>query len=489
MDYPKSVPNIGLVDGHFVDENPVTGQIGSLIPAAWGDAITQEVLNVIKGAGMVPDEANVSQLLSAVLAIAASDFKKSVRAATTGPIALSGVQAVDGVVLVAGDRVLVKNQANAAQNWIYIVAAGAWVRAQDANESEECTPGHLVSVQAGTVNAGSIWQLSNTTPPVLGTTALNFVLALGKTGVAAGTYRQVVVDASGRVTAGANPTTLAGYGINDAYTKAQSDAALALRAALESPALTGAPTAPTAPKSANNTQIANTAFVKAAIAELVASSPAALDTLYELAAALGNDPNFAATMANALARKADAATTLAGYGILDAVSFANKALMADAEGGVDNAKWVTPAGVSVAISTALAGSIGFFATNISPGGWIKANGAAVSRTTYARLFNVIGTTFGAGNGTTTFQLPDMRGLFLRGWDDGRGIDGGRPFGSYQDDSYKSHAHDLLVYSTDTQGSKAADSNGGGTMSTTTTEFSGGWETRPRNLALLACIKY
>lgn len=80
-------------------------------------------------------------------------------------------------------------------------------------------------------------------------------------------------------------------------------AALALKAPLASPALTGAPTAPTAAQTVNNTQIATTAFVKAAIAALVNSSPAALDTLKELADALGNDANFAATMTNALAGK------------------------------------------------------------------------------------------------------------------------------------------------------------------------------------------
>ncbi|CGL13713.1 Gifsy-2 prophage tail fiber protein [Salmonella enterica subsp. enterica serovar Typhi] len=79
--------------------------------------------------------------------------------------------------------------------------------------------------------------------------------------------------------------------------------ALALKAPLLSPALTGTPTAPTAAQSVNNTQIATTAFVKSAIAAMVGSAPAALDTLNELAAALGNDPNFATTMLNALAGK------------------------------------------------------------------------------------------------------------------------------------------------------------------------------------------
>ncbi|AKA25479.1 phage tail protein [Pseudomonas chlororaphis] len=99
--------------------------------------------------------------------------------------------------------------------------------------------------------------------------------------------------------------------------KDSTEAALAAKAPLASPAFTGSPTVPTAPAGNNTTQAANTAFVKAAIAALVGSSPAALDTLNELAAALGNDPNFATTMTNALAGKAAKATTLAGYGITD----------------------------------------------------------------------------------------------------------------------------------------------------------------------------
>ncbi|MGR3893014.1 tail fiber protein [Pseudomonas sp. 1176_21] len=231
MDYPKSVPNIGLVDGHFVDENPVTGQIGSLIPAAWGDSITQEILNVIKGAGLVPDESNVAQLLQAVTSISASDYKRSVRCATTGPIALSGLQTIDGVTVTAGDRVLVKDQTNAAQNWIYTAGVGAWVRAQDANESIECTPGHVVPVQSGTNNALSAWQLSNTAVPTLGTTPLVFIKVRGKI-VAPGTYGKVTVDEQGRVTAGTNPSTLAGHNITDTYTKTEVEALLSKASAL-----------------------------------------------------------------------------------------------------------------------------------------------------------------------------------------------------------------------------------------------------------------
>lgn len=69
MDYPKSVPNVGLVNGKFVDENTTTGQVGSLIPAAWGSAVTDELLAVIRGAGIEPSEAAHDQLLEALRAI------------------------------------------------------------------------------------------------------------------------------------------------------------------------------------------------------------------------------------------------------------------------------------------------------------------------------------------------------------------------------------------------------------------------------------
>jgi microcystin-dependent protein len=79
----------------------------------------------------------------------------------------------------------------------------------------------------------------------------------------------------------------------------------------------------------------------------------------------------------------------------------------------------------------ITGQVAYFAVSSAPTGWLKANGALVSRTTYATLFAAVGTTFGVGDGSTTFALPDMRGEFPRGWDDGRGVDSGRVFGSAQ----------------------------------------------------------
>lgn len=86
------------------------------------------------------------------------------------------------------------------------------------------------------------------------------------------------------------------------------------------------------------------------------------------------------------------------------------------------------------------GMIAPFAMTSPPTGWLKANGAAVSRATYAALFAAIGTAHGAGNGSTTFNLPDLRGEFIRGLDDGRGVDSGRTLGSSQADMIEAHEH-------------------------------------------------
>jgi hypothetical protein len=112
------------------------------------------------------------------------DWKASVRAATIANISLSGTQTVDGVALVAGDRVLVKAQTSGAQNGIYVVAVGSWGRAADASDSFEVTSGMTVPVEAGSTLAGTIWLLTTANPLVLDTT----VLAFSQIGAAGATY-------------------------------------------------------------------------------------------------------------------------------------------------------------------------------------------------------------------------------------------------------------------------------------------------------------
>ncbi|EEW2717209.1 TPA: phage tail protein [Escherichia coli] len=183
--------------------------------------------------------------------------------------------------------------------------------------------------------------------------------------------------------------------------------ALALKAPLSSPALTGTPTAPTAAQSVNNTQIATTAFVKSAIAAMVGSAPAALDTLNELAAALGNDPNFATTMLNALAGKQpldNTLTNLSGKDVTGLLTY-----LGLGEGSA------LPVGVPVPWPSAT-----------PPTGWLKCNGAAFSAKEYPELAKAY----------PTNKLPDLRGEFIRGWDDERGVDSGRTLLSAQGDAIR-----------------------------------------------------
>ncbi|VVN93206.1 phage tail protein [Pseudomonas fluorescens] len=196
------------------------------------------------------------------------------------------------------------------------------------------------------------------------------------------------------------------------------------------------------------------------------------------------------------------------------------------------------------------GRIGTFAMATPPAGWFRANGAAVSRTVYSALFAKIGTTYGAGDGVSTFNLPDPRGKFIRVLDDGRGIDVGRVLGSLQADEIRSHNHSgsaanggahvhtataTATASSDDQGEHTHTVSGSTTNSpnsgfageignttdgssfTTnaagahahnisvavgvtvaaapdhshaiTVGYTGGAETRPQNIAFLACIKY
>lgn len=143
------------------------------------------------------------------------------------------------------------------------------------------------------------------------------------------------------------------------------------------------------------------------------------------------------------------------------------------------------------------GAIQVFAMSTPPTGWLSCDGSAVSRTTYATLYGLIGTLYGSGDGSTTFNLPDLRGEFIRGWDAGRGVDSGRAFGSSQADELKAHRHS---YNTNGGTAGGGGDNGlarvGGSAGSATFGYppgaineTGGTETRPRNVAMLYCIKY
>lgn len=162
---------------------------------------------------------------------------------------------------------------------------------------------------------------------------------------------------------------------------------------------------------------------------------------------------------------------------------------------IPNKRFVTmtdESNINKALDSCPPGTVAHMARSTAPPQWLKANGAAISRTTYADLFEAIGTTFGAGDGSTTFNVPDLRGEFIRSWDDGKGVDTGRAFGSAQAQDIQPHTHSIFIASNATMpnnypvGKNSGSPNpvlGGNTTST------GVKETRPRNIALLACIHY
>lgn len=125
-----------------------------------------------------------------------NDIKASCRVATTGNITLSGAQTIDGVSVVAGDRVLVKAQSTGANNGIYVCAAGAWSRSTDADTSALVTSGMFTFVTEGTANDNTAWQLTTNDPIVLGTTALVFA-QVGSGGVTSVSGTAPIVSSGG----------------------------------------------------------------------------------------------------------------------------------------------------------------------------------------------------------------------------------------------------------------------------------------------------
>ena len=155
---------------------------------------------------------------------------------------------------------------------------------------------------------------------------------------------------------------------------------------------------------------------------------------------------------------------------------------------------------SVGSSTVPIGTVFYFAQTSAPTGYLVCNGAAISRTTYADLWFIIETLYGSGDGSTTFNLPDLRGEFIRCWDAGRGVDSGRTFGSFQNQDVAPHTHNFRnFYFAENNGnsglpnyyagSRQGQDNDNNPFYTDWTTASSGSETRPRNVALLPCIKY
>ena len=154
------------------------------------------------------------------------------------------------------------------------------------------------------------------------------------------------------------------------------------------------------------------------------------------------------------------------------------------------------------------GAVFAMAHSTVPSGYLECNGAAVSRSTYANLFSVLSTTYGTGDGSSTFNLPDLRGEFIRGWDNSRGIDSGRAIASYQADENKAHTHSVTdpghTHTWVRQDSQndagyrpwpasnndvVASTQNTGSSTTGISIASSGSESRPRHYAMMYVIKF
>ena len=179
------------------------------------------------------------------------------------------------------------------------------------------------------------------------------------------------------------------------------------------PTFTGEPKAPTPAAGNNTTRIATTAFVQAAITALINGAPATLDTLKEIAAAINNDPKFSTTINNALSGKQPLDETLTHLSGKDVAGLL--AYLGLGEGSA------LPVGVPVPWPSAT-----------PPTGWLKCNGAPFSAEEYPKLAKAY----------PKLKLPDLRGEFIRGWDDGRGVDSARLLLSSQAASILEHNHEM-----------------------------------------------
>jgi len=473
------------------------------------------------------------------------DGKQSVRVAASTNIVLNGAQQIDGVAVIAGDRVLVANQTLAKDNGLWIVANGDWVRATDANSNAKVTPGLTVMVEEGTANGDSLWHLTTNAPVILGTTALTFKMLAGRTGIAAGTYKSLTVDEYGRATAGANPETLAGFGIKDSYTKAEVEALIAKASALPVGSIVAFPVDAPPP---GFLELDNSVKSSATYPDLSAYLGSKFNKgdegvgNFRLPEARGEflrgwdhgrgvDAGRGLGSWQADDNKAHAHTVTRMQAFANAtgsnpsavvVDNGNTAVMTNFAAGFNSSggpearprniavmwcikAWNAPVNQGTIDVAALAkeverlksavpvGAVLAFPTGIVAPGYLELDGSVQSIATYPDLAAYLGTVYNKGNeGAGNFRLPESRGEFLRGWDHGRGVDAGRGIGTWQADDNKSHIHGTtydvisdIFAAGDVRRNYLQQYNN---VDDVVTKASGGAEARPRNLAVMWCIK-
>ncbi|MFL1525849.1 phage tail protein [Pseudomonas sp. O230] len=490
--------------------------------------------------------------------LAKLDGKQSVRVAAAGNIALNGAQQIDGVAVVAGQRVLVAGQTAAKDNGIYVAANGDWVRSVDSNTSAKVTPGLNVMVEEGTANGDSLWHLVTNGPITLGTTALSFEMLAGRTGIQAGTYKSLTVDKYGRAIAGTNPETLAGFGIKDTYTKPEIEAMIAQASALPVGTMVGFPVNKVPPgfleidgsvqsvatypdlavflgtafnlgnEGAGNFRLPESRgeFLRGwdhgrgvdpgraigswqkgtmGVADTTGSSDGLVlaglgGTAPSLISAYGFDPIGGSVYPPQVVVTGSGVSTAAVTGVFAGssrprnlvVMWCIKAWNAPInQGQVDVGELVKE--VQKLKAAVPVGAIVPFPSGTVPPGYLEADNSLFVDSIYPELAAYLDKKYNvAGDPVGSTRLPETRGEFLRGWDHGRGIDVGRAIGSVQAQSIQKHDHAMWsggnYASVNPTGGGAVAAWVTGTTSDYRTGNTGTDETRPRNLAVMWCIK-
>lgn len=220
MDFPKSVPNIGLVNGQFADENVGTGQPGSLIPAVWGNSVTLEILSVLTAAGIVPDELKTDQLATAISKIVTSGVAWS--KITGKPTTVDGYGITDALKLSGGTLTGPLNLSNGSSAYLQTASQGSWVAGLITGSFGSETAGVGFTGNASTVSGAFIgigstpWASGNGVRISTAGVAITGVVSGNGSGLTGIPWTSIALK----------PTTLSGYGINNAYTKLETDNAI-----------------------------------------------------------------------------------------------------------------------------------------------------------------------------------------------------------------------------------------------------------------------
>jgi hypothetical protein len=515
VDYPKSLPSIGLVGGKFVDEDAVTGTPGSLIPAQWGNAVTDELLVLIAASGLVPDENDNTQLAAAINKIAqkgqvvyaldtgvanvyAASFTPAITALVDGMVlkvkaktANSGACTFNpnglgakaivggghgalqgGEIIANGDVWLQYNSSIGGGSWILVDSTGGALPLAPATKSLHAI--QVAQVQAGTglyaadTGAGSAYTVAYA-PVITALTdgmTLHFKALTSNTG--ASTFSPSGLAAKAIV-------GLAHAALQGGEIFATGTCTVAYSLTLDKWVLISC--------SGGATQVA------AATQSQHALSLGQANTLYAGLGAVPGQMEWFATMA-------PPATFLASNGsAVSRATYTNlfNAITAQTTGSVTNGSnsitgVTSPAPASMWVGMPISGP------GIPAGATVSAVGASTitlsanATATNAAAALVIAP-HGVGDGSTTFNVPDGRGVDFRGWDNGRGMDAGRVFGSYQADQFPVHGHSYGSTAVVQVGSGTTVLQPGTGSSSTTFGAGSGSETRVKNIALLPCIKY